>query len=135
MPRSVPDNDMMEKQQAGDRKPASKAAKPRPKRKTDAKRQSESAPKSGIKAKAVSKHSNKSSAPAGRKRRSAVKAKAAPAPAIASDEPLPPAPDAKSIAEDTRANRGLGRLFRRFRLNWGERKLKRAADIASGRKK
>jgi hypothetical protein len=135
MPRSAPDNEVMEKQQARDRKPAAKAAKPRPKRKADARRQSEAVPKSGIKAKAVSKPPKKSSAQGGRKRPSAAKSKAAPAPAVASGEPLPPAPDAKRIEDDVRANRGLGGLFRRFRLGWGERKLKRAADAASGRKK
>lgn len=137
MPRSVPDNELMDKQQAKDRKSASGPAKRRPRPKAQSKPDARSGPGATVRKKTAAKSSGKPADAASAKRKQAKtsKPRAAPAPAVASGEPLPPAPDAKRIEEDTRANRGLGGLLRRLRLSWGERKLKQAAQATSSRKK
>lgn len=119
MPRSVPDDEVMKKQQATDRKAA-------PKRKPATK--SKSAAKKAQPAKAPAPKAQA----ARQKRKDATKAnKELKRQARTQAEPVES--PAKEVESDVRANRGLGAIFRFFRRSRGEKSLKRAAGSQARR--
>ncbi|MEX0957088.1 MAG: hypothetical protein WDZ83_17985 [Rhizobiaceae bacterium] len=135
MPRSVPDNDLMEKQQAADRKPARKSttSKATAKLKQDTKAKKAAKARAGASGTRIAKPTSDSSSAktkAGGAKR-APRKNASPDRARqskAANESLREEArstgrsreaSAKTIESDARANRGLGRLFSFFRRSRG----------------
>jgi hypothetical protein len=150
MPRSVPDNDVMEKQQAADRKPARKSTKSKAKAKPEqdskamkvakaakAKATASSTTISRAKAKGASSAPGKKTAPRKATSDRGRQAKTANEELRkqAQSAERPKETSAQVIESDVRANRGLGRLFGFFRRSRGRRKLEQPADTALGKKK